>query len=124
MLSTHILAEVTQVCDGVVIINEGRLKASGSLEELTASFRQNEGVVIKVRRGGEEAAAAARQIPGVGQVDADGNEVRVEWSPGRDLRERVAALAVEKGLGLLEMRPLAMSIEDLYLKVVSGGLEQ
>jgi ABC-2 type transport system ATP-binding protein len=124
MLSTHILAEVTQVCDGVVIINEGRLMASGSLEELTASFRRNEGVVITVRRGGEEAAAAARAIPGVGKAEADGNEVRVEWSPGRDLREEVASMAVGRKLGLLEMRPVAMNIEDLYLRIVSGGSEQ
>jgi len=124
MLSTHILAEVTQVCDGVVIINEGRLMASGSLEELTASFRRDEGVVVRVRRGGAEAAAAARGIPGVGRAEAAGNEVRVEWSPGRDLREEVASLAVGKGFGLLEMRPVAMNIEDLYLQIVSGGSEQ
>jgi len=124
LLSTHILAEVTQVCDGVVIINEGRLMASGSLEELTASFRRDEGVVIRVRRGGDEAAAAARRIPGVGKVESAGNEVRIEWSPGRDLREEVASLAVEKGLGLLEMRPVAMNVEDLYLRIVSGGSEQ
>jgi ABC-2 type transport system ATP-binding protein len=124
MLSTHILAEVTQVCDGVVIINDGRLMASGSLEELTASVRQNEGVVIKIRRGGELAAEAARRIPGVGNVSAEGNEVRVEWSAGRDLRDEVVRLAVDRGLGLLEMRPLAMNIEELYLRIVSGGNEQ
>ncbi len=124
MLSTHILAEVTQICDGVVIINEGRLKASGSLEELTASFRRNDGVALRVRRTGEEAAAAAGRIPGVGKVTSEGSEVRVEWSPGRDLREEVARAIVEKGLGLLEMRPLAMNIEDLYLQIVSGGSEQ
>jgi ABC-2 type transport system ATP-binding protein len=124
LLSTHILAEVTQVCDGVVIINDGRLMASGSLEELTASFRRKEGVMVKVRRGGEEAAEAARRIPGVGNVSVEGNEVRIEWSAGRDLRDEVARLAVERGLGLLEMRPVAMNIEDLYLQVVSGGIEQ
>ena len=124
LLSTHILAEVTQVCDGVVIINDGRLMASGSLEELTASFRRKEGVLVKVRRGGEEAAEAARRIPGVGNVSVEENEVRIEWSAGRDLREEVARLAVERGLGLLEMRPVAMNIEDLYLQVVSGGIEQ
>jgi ABC-2 type transport system ATP-binding protein len=124
MLSTHILAEVTQVCDGVVIINEGRLMASGSLEELTASFRRNDGVILRLRRGGEEALAAVREVPGVGRAEADGSEVRVEWSPGRDLREEVAATVVAKKLGLLEMRPMAMNIEDLYLQIVSGGSEQ
>lgn len=124
MLSTHILAEVTQVCDGVVIINEGQLMASGSLEDLTASFRRQEGVVIRVRRGGPEASDMIRRIPGVEKVTAEGNELRVEWSPGRDLGEEIARLALDKGLGLQEMRPVAMNIEDLYLKIVSGGLGQ
>jgi len=123
MLSTHILAEVTQVCDGVVIINEGRLMASGSLEDLTASFHDRDGVVLKLRRGGE-AAALFRSLPGVEVSTADGGGIRLEWSRGRDLRDQVAALVVEKDLGLQEMRPVGLNIEDLYLKIVSGGLGQ
>jgi len=121
ILSTHILAEVTQTCDGVVIINEGRLMASGSLAELTASFRGQEGVVLKVRRDTGEAADLIRRLPGVDKAEAAEGEIRVEWKPGRDLRDDVARLVLDRQLGLLEMRPAAMNIEDLYLKIVSGG---
>jgi len=123
LLSTHILPEVTQVCDGVVIINLGRLMASGSLEDLSASFDRNDGVILKLRRAGAEEAALLKGIPGVDRVSAEGNELRVEWGRGRDLRDDVARLALDRGLGLREMRPVA-SIEDLYMKIVSGGLEQ
>jgi ABC-2 type transport system ATP-binding protein len=123
LLSTHILPEVTQVCDGVVIINEGRLMACGSLESLAASFERNDGVILKLRRGGDEEAALIRGIPGVDKVSVEGNELRVEWGRGRDLRDDVARLAVDRGLGLQEMRSVA-SIEDLYMKIVSGGLVQ
>ncbi len=127
MLSTHILAEVTQTCDGVVIINEGRLMASGSLADLTASYSRTDGVFVRLRDGGEEAAALFRALPGVSvAVVAEGGDddggVRIEWERGRDCRDDVARLAVEKGLGLREMRSLAMDIEDLYLKIVTGGL--
>ena len=122
MLSTHILAEVTQTCDGVVIINEGRLMASGSLADLTASYSRTEGVALRLRAGGEEAAAAFRALPGVSAAAPADGGVRVEWERGRDLRDEVVRLAVDRGLGLLEMRSLAMDIEDLYLKIVSGGL--
>lgn len=122
MLSTHILAEVTQTCDGVVIINEGRLMASGSLVDLTASYSRTEGVALRLRAGGEEAAAAFRALPGVSAASPADGGVRVEWERGRDLRDEVVRLAVDRGLGLLEMRSLAMDIEDLYLKIVSGGL--
>lgn len=124
MLSTHILAEVTQTCDGVVIINEGKLMASGSLEELTASFREKEGVILKLKKGHEEAASSLKGIPGVEKVSRQDGEFTIEWSQGMDLREAVSRLAVEKGWGLLEMRPMAMNIEDLYLRIVSGGTEQ
>ncbi len=124
ILSTHILAEVTQTCDGVVIIKDGMLMASGSLEELTASFRTKEGAVIKVRRGIQDAAQLLRTIPGVEKVNRDDNELQIEWKPGRDLRDEIAKLVLDKQFGLLEMRPLAMSIEDLYLKIVSGDVVQ
>ena len=122
MLSTHILAEVTQTCDGVVIINEGRLMASGSLEDLTASYSRNDGVFLRLREGGEGAAALFRALPGVVSAAVADGGIRIEWERGRDLGDEVAGLAVAKGLGLREMRSLAMDIEDLYLKIVSGGL--
>jgi len=122
MLSTHILQEVTQTCDGAVIINEGQLMASGSLEELTASFNDKDGVILKLRRANAEAASLLKKIPGVDAVKRDGNEYRVEWAKGRqDLRDDITRLVVDKDLGLLEMRPAALNIEDLYLKIVSGG---
>jgi hypothetical protein len=77
-----------------------------------------------VRRGGEEAAALLRRIPGVDTATAAASELRVEWSQGRDLRDEVVRLVAEKGLGLQEMRPSGMNIEELYLKIVSGGLGQ
>ena len=123
LLSTHILPEVTQVCDGVVIIDHGRLMASGSLDELAASFEKTDGVLVRLRRAGAEEAALFRALPGVDKVAVEGGEIRVEWGRGRDLRDDVARLALDKGLGIKEMRSVA-GIEDLYMKVVAGGLEQ
>lgn len=124
MLSTHILAEMTQTCDGVVIINEGLLMASGSLEELTASFSQNEGIFLKLKKGGEETSLLLKSIPGVDQVAREDDGFTLEWARGKDIRDDITKFIVEKGLGLVEMRPLAVNIEDLYLRVISGGVEQ
>ena len=123
LLSTHILPEVTQVCDGVVIINQGRLMASGSLESLAASVGKTDGVLVRLRRSGSDETALFRGLAGVEKVGVEGGELRIEWGRGRDLRDDVARLALDKGLGLQEMRPVA-GIEDLYMKIVSGGLEQ
>lgn len=124
ILSTHILAEVTQVCDGVVIINEGKLMASGSLEELVSSFNDKEGVFIKLKRAGQEALPLFSSIPGVKKVSWDENGIKIEWTKGLDVRDEIIKMIADKDLGLLEMRPLSMGIEELYLKVISGGVEQ
>jgi ABC-2 type transport system ATP-binding protein len=124
LLSTHILAEMTQTCDGAVIINEGNLMASGSLEELTASFKEKEGVVIKLRKHGKEIPSLLGKIPGVAKISQEAGEFTIEWGKGMDLRDEITKLVVEKELGLIEMRPLAMNIEDLYLSAISGGLVQ
>jgi len=124
MLSTHILAEVTQTCDGVVIIRDGRLMASGSLDELTASVKDKERMIIKLKSGGEELIPHFMRIPGTDKVIQKDDGFEFEWSTGKDIREDVAKFCVEKELGLIEMRPLVMSIEDLYLKIVSGDVEQ
>lgn len=124
LLSTHILAEMTQTCDGAVIINEGNLMASGSLEELTASFKEREGVVVKLRQHGKEIPSLFGKIPGVAKINQDVDEFTIEWGKGKDLRDEITRLIVEKELGLIEMRPLAMNIEELYLSAISGGMRQ
>jgi ABC-2 type transport system ATP-binding protein len=120
ILSTHILPEVTQTCDGVVIISEGQLKASSSLDELSAVFGELDGVVLRLRQGHDEAVAQLGRIPGVAKISRQNGEIAVEWSRTRDLREEVSAAVVQKGWGLLEMRSV-MNLEELYLRIVSGG---
>lgn len=124
ILSTHILAEVTQTCDGVVIINEGKLMASDSLEKLTASYEEREGIFIRLREGGKEKVSLFESISGVEKVSFEDDEFKIEWTKGKDIRDEITKIIVDKELGLIEMRPLAMNIEDLYLKVISGGVDQ
>jgi ABC-2 type transport system ATP-binding protein len=124
ILSTHILAEVTQTCDGVVFINEGKLMAAGSLEELTASLQEKEGVYIKLRNGGKDKVDHFMSIPGVEKVTMKEDGYNIEWSKGKDKRDDIAKYIVDKGWGLFEMRSLGLNIEDLYLRVISGGAKQ
>lgn len=123
LLSTHILAEVTQICDGVVIINEGRLMASGSLEQLSTSFQKKEGVALKVKKA-DEAQRELGRFMGIEKISRRNGELILEWAPGKDLREEIARFVIERGFGLVEIRSLAMSLEELYLKIVSGGTPQ
>ncbi len=123
ILSTHILAEVTQICDGVAIINEGNLMANDSLSSLAEKFKEQEGVFLRIKADTHEAVSFFQTIGGAG-VHRQDDGIVIEWSKGRDIRDDIIQMVVEKKLGLIEMRPLGLSIEDLYLKVISGGIRQ
>ncbi|HKQ98488.1 MAG TPA: ATP-binding cassette domain-containing protein [Candidatus Polarisedimenticolia bacterium] len=123
ILSTHILAEVTMTCHRVLIINEGRIAAEDTLERLAARGERTGRVAIRLARPGEGALPALQQAPGVAKVEPQegvaGGFV-VTMHEGQDAREAIAGLAVERHWGLLEMRPLTLSLEDIFIRIVRG----
>jgi len=80
--------------------------------------------VLRLKKSGESARSLLKEIRGVERISRENDELKIEWSKGKDLRDEITRLIVDKDLGLVEMRPLAMNIEDLYLKVISGGVKQ
>jgi len=122
ILSTHILAEVTMTCHRVMIINEGRIAATDTLEGLTARGGGGR-VLVRFARRADGAEAALRALPGVASVEPfegqDGG-FAIGLGPGQDAREEIAALAVGRGWGLLEMRPLTRSLEEIFIDIIRG----
>ncbi|HET8946125.1 MAG TPA: ATP-binding cassette domain-containing protein [Candidatus Polarisedimenticolia bacterium] len=122
ILSTHILAEVTMTCHRVMIINEGRIAAEDTLEALAARGGGGR-VLVRFARPAEDAPAALRAVPGVAAVDvpdAKDGALVASQRPGQDAREAIAALAVGRGWGLLEMRPITRSLEDIFIDIIRG----
>lgn len=123
ILSTHILAEVTMTCSRVLIINDGRIAAQDTLEALAARGERTRRLQVRLARDGDGVAAALREVPGVlavgRDVGGDGAWI-VEYSGDRDPREAIAARAVERGWGLLEMRTLTLSLEDIFIRIIRG----
>ncbi|MCZ6697255.1 MAG: ATP-binding cassette domain-containing protein [Acidobacteria bacterium] len=123
ILSTHILAEVTMTCDRVLIINEGKIAAEDTLEALAARGQRTRRVAVRVARAGAEALRGLRAIPGVlNVVQEEGGEGAfvVESAGDRDVREEIARRSVEGGWGLHEMRPLTLSLEEIFIRIIQG----
>jgi ABC-2 type transport system ATP-binding protein len=121
ILSTHILPEATAVCDRVIIINEGSVVAVDTYEQLAARLRSSEKTLVRVARLDGGLQERLRQLPGVLHVTSGSGqgEMVVEAALGKDVREQIAQTVVGAGVGLLELRPLAMSLEDVFLKLVT-----
>jgi ABC-2 type transport system ATP-binding protein len=124
VLSTHILPEVSQTCDRVVIINKGRVVAEDTPQHLTARLTGSETMYVQVDANGSDPIALLQRIPGVTRVaeaDRRGSVVGYEVGSqsGQDIRRDLAQAIVAGGWGLLEMRPMHLSLEDIFLSLTT-----
>lgn len=130
ILSTHILPEVEQTCEQVIIINQGKLVATDSVRNLQSRARGAESVLVEIagRNGTLEASIVEHklgEVPGVGRVlckhQVDGRAVfEVESEKGRLVRGDLARAVVEAGWDLNELRPAAMSLEEIFLQLTES----
>ncbi len=125
VLSTHILPEVAQTCQRVVIINKGRVVAVDTPENLTARLTGAETMYVQIDALGAEAGPALAAIPGVTRVAVSdsGGGFEVETERGTDVRRELAKTVVNRGWGLLELRPMRMSLEEIFLQVTTDETE-
>src|SRR3954469_8988541 len=136
VLSTHILPEVSQTCQRVVIINKGRVVAVDSTANLTARprgtlparLRGTETLYVQVDAAGADIASVLTGVEGVTRVTAadmrtGSGAFEIESARGRDIRRDVAREVVTRGWGLLELRPMRLSLEEVFLQVTTEEVE-
>jgi ABC-2 type transport system ATP-binding protein len=124
ILSTHILPEVSQTCQRVVIINKGRVVAVDTPENLTAKLGGSETMYVQVDADGADVAGTLLAVPGVTRVTraatpAAVTAFEVDSESGRDVRRALASTIVTRGWGLLELRPMRMSLEEIFLSLTT-----
>jgi ABC-2 type transport system ATP-binding protein len=124
VLSTHILPEVSQTCERVVIINRGKVVAVDTPDNLTSRLRGSETMYVQVDAANGDPSSMLSRVAGVTRVvEADrrdgaiGYEVNSEQ--GRDVRRELAQAVVSSGFGLLELRPMRMSLEQVFLTLTT-----
>jgi ABC-2 type transport system ATP-binding protein len=130
ILSTHILSEVEHSCERVLIISKGKLAAIDSVANLTNRLRGSEAVALEVETPGgrpdpTEVQQKLEQVPGVSRVvmrdSRDGRlSFEVESLQGRHVRADVARSVVQSGWNLTELRPVGLSLEDIFLQLTAA----
>jgi ABC-2 type transport system ATP-binding protein len=127
ILSTHILPEVEQICEQVIIISKGKVVAKDSVDNLTNRLRGSESIAVGVesRNGAIDALVVQQrleQVAGVSRVlPRESREKRLlfelESLQGRSIRGDVARAVVDSGWDLTELRAVAMSLEEVFLQL-------
>jgi len=125
ILSTHILPEVSMVCDKVMIINKGRIVASGTTEELESGLSEKYEIYVVIGDPSKKEAALAllaalEGVEGQRIVEEKPEQVSVALriSKGRDPRAEISRLFVRHDIPLLEVRAAHLSLEDIFMKLV------
>jgi len=129
ILSTHILPEVSQTCQRIVIISKGKVVAVDTPDNLTARLRGSETLYLQVDAGPTDAAHSLERVPGVTRVAvADRRQsvigYEIESEQGRDIRRELSHAVVTNGWGLLELRPMRMSLEEIFLSLTTEDAAQ
>src|SRR5947208_9396080 len=125
ILSTHILPEVSMVCDAVIIINKGAIVAQGPIDTLVDQFFPTARVEVEIVGPPPSVRDRIRAIPGVLSVrdealtNGAGRYV-VEEARGRDVRAEIFQLAAQQRWDLVELKRVGMTLEEVFIRVVAG----
>ena len=124
ILSTHILPEVEQTCNRVVIIDKGRIVAVDTPANLVSQLKGAERIIVEVSGPEAEVLSRLEAMPGVikaNRMDAENSRLRIEVESdlNEDLRPSLAQMIVQSGWGLFEMQSSRMSLEDIFLKLTT-----
>jgi ABC-2 type transport system ATP-binding protein len=125
ILSTHILPEVSMTCNRVVIINNGKVIAMDTPQGLTNQAKGGERIALLVEGPREAIQEKIQSIDGVIRVQASGGDTgqptsfSVECRLGTDLRRTLASTVVSQGWGLLELKGVSLSLEDVFINLVT-----
>lgn len=131
LLSTHILPEVSQVAERVLILNEGRIAAQGRPDELEEKLQERQEIVLRIgekKRSGEEDGIGSLEkilceIPGIESVEKTDEHDSVatyhlQAPPRQDLRSEISKKIIQAGFPLLELTVKRMSLEEIFVKLV------
>jgi len=124
ILSTHILPEVEQTCQRVVIIDKGRVSAVDTPDNLKSRLSGSETMYVQVDTAGADITQSLGRVAGVTRVaEADRRNglvgYEVESESGHDIRRELARTIVSSGWGLTELRPMRMSLEEIFLSLTT-----
>lgn len=126
MLSSHILPEVEATCQRIIIINRGRIVASGTTAELRERVAGEQSVVTEIRGPRDAIESGLRGITGVTHVRVEQRDgwLRVNLATREDVREAVFQAAAKNGWAVRELRREGATLEDFFVKIVASAVAQ
>ena len=123
VLSSHILPEVSMICDRVLIINEGKIVAEDTPGNLAERLQGSEQMEVEIGGPVSQVLPALRALSGVANASHKTNQGReiytIQANEGQDLRDSISRAVIGSGWSLLSMNTIGMSLEDIFLRLTA-----
>ncbi|MBT3514233.1 MAG: ATP-binding cassette domain-containing protein [Nitrospina sp.] len=118
ILSSHILPEITQICKRVIIISDGQIAAVDSLDALTTRLRKGERLLLNVRRNDSAILEKISALEKVNSVtEHQSGHFTIDCEPNAGMQDDIAQLCLNNKWGIVELKPVSMTLEDIFLKL-------
>ncbi len=123
LISSHILTELSEICNGAVIIEQGRILRAGSLEQILAGSSSHSTLVLRAAEGAEALHRELLQVPAVLEARIVGKEVEIRVDGNEDVHGDILAHLVRKGVRVVDFRQRQMDLEDVFMNVTKGEVQ-
>jgi ABC-2 type transport system ATP-binding protein len=126
VLSSHILTEISQTCDRILVMQKGRVVASGSEEELSVGQGKGRRVSVRVRGKKEQVEDALKGVEGVKswELSETNGTIRALITSEKDRRAEISRVLVRAGLDLIEIARPEGELESVFLKLTGDGRKE
>ena len=125
ILSSHILAEVREVCDYILIISKGKLVASDTPENLERNLGDSDLIEIETKASPDEVRRILETVDGIRSISTKHLENGITWAQiqekkNTDIREKVFQVFAQNHQPLLKLNPLQVSLEDVFMELTQS----
>ena len=124
LISSHILTELTEICNGVVIIERGRILETGTIDEVLTKSAPRRTVAVRLLNGqAAELVKELLQTPFVEKARDVANEVHFEVNGDESAACEILSRLIARGFKVVEFRQTKANLEDIFMNVTKGGVQ-
>jgi ABC-2 type transport system ATP-binding protein len=123
LISSHILTELAEICNGAVIIEQGKILRAGSMDAIVAGESPHRLIVIRAAGGSDALHKELVQMPSVHEARVIGEEVEIRVDSGDDVHSAILSHLVGKGFRIVDFRQRQMDLEDVFMTVTKGEVQ-
>jgi len=123
LLSSHILTELSEICDAVAVIEKGKILATGTIEEIMTGLREHRILSVRLRGDRENAMKFLLEQPGVARVIDANDRLQLEFTGDDTAQVALLGKLVGAGFPVLEFNVEGAGLEDVFMRITAGKVQ-